>query len=103
MDFSSENKLELILVITVLLIIIFALVMALYSTDDTELTQNDLLFIEQNCRAFCNTYSGMGYDHINELGECLCWKDTLTIYGNHSYVTNRTQNYGIVNAFYQKS
>ena len=99
----SENKLEIILVGIILLILLGALTYVCLYVDESTQEDLDVLFIEQNCRAFCNTYAGMGYDYTNELGECLCWKDTLTIYGNHSYFTNRTQNYGIINTFYQKS
>ena len=96
----KETKVEVILaIIAVLIIVVGVLISTLYFIDPT----NEIGDVEQNCRAFCNTYAGMGYDSVNELGECLCWKDSLTIYGNHSYVTNRTQNYGIINAFYQKS
>lgn len=98
---QNENKVELGLFCVIILIIIFALMLSSYSGKNSEVPPQ--ILFEPNCIAFCNTYSGMGYDHVNELGECLCWKDSLTIYGNHSYITNRTQNYGIINAFYQKS
>lgn len=102
MERGSKVGVGLILMIFIILISLISFTPKIQNNSLGNDSINFLSNVNQNCKTFCNTYAGMGYDHVNELGECHCWKNTLTIYGNHSYVTNRTQNYGIINNFYKK-